>query len=177
MLEFTLNSKTFISKPNMKASVIILWISILFSGYAFAQQNPNTIEIKKTFLGTVFKQHNVNLLPRDLLEITKANPAAYAEMQAAKKNYNRGMVLGFVGGAIAAYPVVNYLSGGDNPHWVLAAIGAGVALTSIPFAIKYNKQARNAITLYNESLPPKSSQRLDLNVDFGYNTVGLRLKF
>ena len=161
----------------MKVSAIILCISFLFCGSAFAQQNPNAIEIKKTFFGTVFKQHNVNLLPKDLLEITKVNAAAYAEMQSAKKNYNRGMVLGFVGGAVALYPVANYLGGGKNPHWVLTAIGGAVALTSIPFAIKYNKQACNAVTLYNESLPPKGSQRLDLNVDFGYNAVGLRLRF
>ncbi|MGZ5244401.1 MAG: hypothetical protein ACXWEY_15525 [Bacteroidia bacterium] len=156
----------------------LLSIIILFAtSQVFAQQHPNTIGINKTFLGTVFKQRNVNLLPRDLLEIMKEHPAAYAEMQQAKKNYNAAMGLSLGGGALIAYPVSLYLGGG-NPNWIFAAIGGGVAAASIPFAIKYNRQARSAATKFNESLPVvKKTGALDLKLQFGLNAVGMKLLF
>lgn len=160
----------------MKRYLLALTI-LLSAGQGFAQQHPNTIEIKKTFLGTVFKQRNVNILPRDLLEITKEHPAAYAEMKRAKTHHNTALALGFGGGALVAYPVSLYLGGG-NPNWTFAAIGGAIAATSIPFAIRYNRHARNAATLYNESLPvPQRNGALDLKLNFGYNSVGMKLQF
>ncbi len=157
--------------------IVLFLLSVFYTASVFSQQHPNTIETKKTILGPSFKQRNVNLLPRDLLEVTKEYPEIHADMLQAKKTYNTAMGLALGGGAVVAYPVSLYLGGG-NPKWIFAAVGGAVVLTSIPFAVKYNKQVTGVVNRYNEALPPvKRSGQLNMKLDLGANGFGVKMQF
>ncbi|RYD74986.1 MAG: hypothetical protein EOP53_17300 [Sphingobacteriales bacterium] len=142
-----------------------------------AQTVKDSILIRKSVFGPAFTQHNVSVLPGDMVEKMQSNPQAVAEMKLAKKNYNVGMGLGFTGGTLIAIPVVRYFVGSDKPFWLLAGIGGGVAVAAIPFARKYNKHATNAVNTYNSGLTKTGYLKPQMHFGLGLNGASLRLDF
>jgi hypothetical protein len=110
-------------------------------------------------LGTVFQQNGVNLTPKRLLEVTASNPEAYAEMKMAKNNFDAGSVVGFAGGFLLGWPVGTALAGGD-PEWIMAGIGAGLLVISIPLSGAYKKHAMNAVNIYNTGISSVSERQI-----------------
>ncbi|MGE5518374.1 MAG: hypothetical protein ACM3VS_00510 [Candidatus Dadabacteria bacterium] len=155
----------------------ILIISILLSGSFFchAQNNPDTIEIRKTF-ATTFRLNNKNLTLKQLLDITHTNAAAYQEMKKAKSNFDAGYVFGFAGGFLIGWPIGTTIGGG-KPNWTLAAVGAALAAVSIPFSSAYNKHAKNAIKLYNSGLQQTGFKKIKFKYYLAANSTGLRITF
>ena len=155
---------------------IILTSVLLFSFiWVHGQYQSDSIAIKKAF-GTRFQQNGRNLTPRQLLDITKSNPDALAEMKLAKRNYDVGYVFGFAGGFLIGWPIGTAIGGGD-PNWTLAAVGAGLAVISIPFTVSYTKHARNAVHIYNKELKYSYFVEPDLKIGLTYNGVGIQIKF
>jgi hypothetical protein len=133
--------------------IIILGLFLLSAFQLLAQSQQDTIEIKKTFFGTVFRQYGKNLTPRKLLQITSVNQEAYKEMKIAKRNFDIGSAIGFPGGMLIGWPIGTAIGGG-KPVWALAGVGFGLSLISIPFNIAYVKHAKKAVRLYNANHTP-----------------------
>lgn len=155
----------------MKRLIIISILLVSFS-QIFAQNQTDTIEVKKT----VFKQNGKILKTRQLLEITKINQEAYKEMKIAKSNYDAGNVFGFLGGFMVGYPIGTAIGGGDA-NWTLAGIGAGLIIIAIPFSIAYSKHAKNAVKIYNNGLLKTESRKIDFNFGFTCDGIGIRMTF
>jgi len=157
----------------------IICVSVLFllSGaiQIFAQNHNDSIEIKKT-LGTVYLQKGKRLTPKQLMNITKANPEAYEEMKVAKTNYDVSVIFGFAGGFLVGWPLGTAIAGGD-PEWTLAGVGAGLIIVSIPFTASYNKHARNAVNLYNHSLSQTGLYDINFNIGLTNNGITIRMLF
>lgn len=155
----------------MKNQLITLAIIILWSFQTFAQSSEQTIQIKKTAFGTFFLQNEEKLTLNQLLDVTQHNVEAYDLMKKAKTNANVSTILGAVGGFMIGWPLGTAIAGGE-PNWALAGVGAGFAVVSIPFSVQYSKQAKQAVSIHNDTVQNVSS----LNLKLGLFNKGLGLK-
>jgi len=154
--------------------LIFLIFELLLStaNYSFAQNQNDSILIENN---RIYKQNDVALRPKQLLEITEINPEAYKEMKIAKSNSDFSMVLGFAGGFMIGWTLGTVLGGGE-PMWILGGVGAGLLVLTIPLATGYKKHAKNAVDIYNSGLnsPPNTANR-KVNLDMGITTNGFGL--
>jgi len=139
------------------------------------QSPSDSIQIKKR-LGPVFQQNGRNLTPNQLLNITKSNPEAYAEMKIANTNYITSLFFQLPGGFLIGYPIGTAIAGG-NANWTLAAVGAGLLVVAIPLISGYNKHATNAVNIYNRGLRPTTTPSFSINLKFTANGAVVRISF
>lgn len=151
--------------------LIFLFAFLLITVNISAQLTTDSIQIKKR-LGPVFQKDGRNLTPKNLLDITKPNPDAYAEMKLANSNYVASMFFQLPGGFLIGYPIGTALGGGD-PNWTMAAIGASLVIISIPLISGYNRHATNAVNIYNKGI---SSASKPLSLRLGFNPEGIGMK-
>ncbi len=152
--------------------MILLGLLLTTIVAASAQNTSDSIEVRKKS----FFQNGKLLSPNQLLDITRPVPAAYAEMKAAKSNYNVATVLGFTGGFLIGWPIGTAIAGGD-PEWVMAGIGAGLVGISIPLLSAYNKRSQKAVDIYNSTLKQTGYNRIDLKLGLTCNGLGIRMTF
>lgn len=149
----------------MKKLVLLSLFIICFYQIGLAQE----IKAYKTFGGVRFEMDTVTLSLKQVLEIVKVNPEAYAELKRAKSNYNAAGVLGFAGAVLIALPLGTALAGG-NPEWGLVAGGAGLILASIPFTTAFRGHTMKALDLYNNK-----EQTSRIKPEFQFYGSGARL--
>lgn len=153
----------------------LLGIFLLSFTLLSAQNQSDTIEVKQ-MMGPVFRLKGKNLTPRQLLEITQNNSAAYKEMQTAKSNFDVGNVFGSVGGFMIGWPIGTAIGGG-KPNWTLAGIGAGLAIISVPFSVAYSKHAKIAIRTYNSGLRYSGMNKIQSRLGLSDNGISLKIVF
>lgn len=132
-------------------------VLLLNSFHLFSQAPPDTIEVRKSFWGTTFRHNGKTLRPRDLLDITVADPKAYEEMRIAKRNYDVGYAFNFAGGFFLGWPLGTAVGGGE-PEWGLAGVGFGLTMVSIPFYQAFVKHTTKAVRIYNAGVAPKNTE-------------------
>jgi lipid-binding SYLF domain-containing protein len=115
-----------------------------------AQSLNDTIEIRKE-ISTVFLQNELELSPKDLLQITRSNPEAYKEMKKARLHNILSSSIGFVGGGMIGWTLGNRMVNGDTNPWLL---GSGIILigTSVGFSAGYTIHAKKAVIIFNNAL-------------------------
>lgn len=131
-----------------KLTLLFIAVLILFTNLTFGQNQTDSITFKKK---GIYLQNGKILKPKQLLEITKDNPEAYALMKKAQTNYAFANVFSFTGGFIVGWQLGSLVGGGE-PNWGVAGAGVGVVLIAIPFSSAYIKHSQNAVDLYNASL-------------------------
>ena len=156
--------------------IIIIGLFLLSISQIFAQNQSDSIEIKKTFFGTTFKQNGKNLMPRQLMNITQSNTEAYKEMKVARTNYGVAMVFGCAGGAFIGWPIGGAIAG-KKMDWTLFGIGVGLAVVSIPFSIAYTKHTKTAVKIYNNGLKQTGMNSLDFKLGLTPDGVGITMGF
>jgi hypothetical protein len=156
-----------------KLFIIIAFFSLTIN--LFGQVSSDSIQIKKR-LGPVFQQNGKNLTPAQLLNITKSNPDANAEMKIANNNYVASLFFQIPGGFLIGYPIGTALGGG-KPNWTLVAIGAGLVVVGIPLVSGYNRHATNAVHIYNTGLKSSAIPTSSMSLRFTTNGVGFRISF
>ncbi|MFC5284602.1 hypothetical protein [Pedobacter alpinus] len=160
----------------MKTLLFMLMAFSFLDAFNQTTISTDTIEVKKGF-GTVFKQNGKPLTPKQLLNITEANPEAYQQMQIAKRNYAPATIFGSIGGFLVGYPLGSAIGGG-KPNWTLAGIGAGLIGLSIPFSSAYTKHTKNAVETYNNGLQKTGFKpKVNFNIGIAGNGVGLKMVF
>lgn len=155
----------------MKKILLILILAII-SNLSFAQAPQDTIVIKKS----LFLQNGKPLKPKQLLEITKVNPAAFEYMQKGQKNYAPAQIFGFIGGFGIGYPLGGVL-GGAKMNWTVFGIGFGFIAASIPFSNAYTKNAKTAVSIYNQGLQKTSYRKVQLESTLSANGIGIKARF
>jgi hypothetical protein len=159
----------------MNKQIFIMLCAFILIGTSVLAQSQDSISVEKRW-GTVFTQNGKVLKPRQLLEITHVNPEAYQVMQQAKKNYDAGAVIGFIGGFMVGYPCGSAIAGGD-PEWALAGVGAGLIALSIPFSTAYVKHTKRAVAIYNGSLVTEKKEVAMVHFGVTSNGIGLKVAF
>ncbi len=152
--------------------IIVFIISCLVS---FSQNQTDSIMVEKR-MGTVFIQNGKMLKVRQLMEITKSNPDAYAKMKVANTNNGAATAFAIGGGFLIGWPLGTALAGGD-PNWVLVGVGAGLIAISIPFSIGFSKNAKEAVSIYNRGLIIPETTKVKLNFGISNNGIGIRVAF
>jgi len=151
----------------------LLFLPVAFN--AAGQTAADTIEIRKAF-GTVFRYKGKNQTPKQLLDLMAPIPEAQKEMEIARSNNTTSAIFGTIGGFLIGWPLGTAIGGGD-PNWTLAAIGAGALVISIPFSSAYNRHARNAVALFNNSQRHSGLDGPELHIGMTGNGMGLRLSY
>jgi len=150
---------------------------ILFASITdlFSQNQTDSLEME-TIIGTVFRQNDTVLSPRDLLYVMQLNDEAYSEMRLAISCSNSGMVLGMGGGFAVGFSIGRAISGRE-PNWVLAGFGVAGIIGSFALQSAFYTHARNAVTIYNSGLKPVSGWHPALNLAISGNGIGICLRF
>ncbi len=157
---------------------IIIIVLIVISGSLFSQNAKDSIEIKNSFWGKSYKYNGKYLTPSQIRKTIKDNPEAYKVMGYAGGYKMFSDVFSCAGGFLIGYPIGTHLYGKEKPKWELAAIGGGLVLIAIPFAIGYSKRVNKAVRIYNEGIRQTTDVK-KLNFELGYTPdgIGVRMKF
>jgi len=124
-----------------------LIVGLLFWSLTAVAQPINS---EKVFGGYRFTQEGTPLTMKQMVTIMEPNADAGPLMAKARNQYVWTSVLGGAGGFFIGYPLGTALGGGD-PNWTLAAVGAGIIAVAIPIGSAANRNAKQAVDLYNQS--------------------------
>ncbi|WP_247235057.1 hypothetical protein [Telluribacter sp. SYSU D00476] len=160
----------------MKVFYLFIFSLILFhSGSGFAQIQKDSIEVRKKG-GTKFLLNGNPLTPKQLLQLTSNNPAAYQHMKRARSNQGVASVIAYAGGFLVGWQLGSMIGAG-TPNWTMAGVGAGLIGVSIPFSSAYTKHAKEAVALYNSNLYAATPPKVDFRMGLSLNQVSLKLSF
>ncbi len=161
----------------MKKTSIITVLLLSCLSFSFSQAPSDSITVKKRFGGYVFYQDDKMLNMRQLIKIMEPNELAYKEIKSARSANTIAMIFSYTGGFLIGYPLGTML-GGEEPNWTIAGIGAGLVAIAIPFGIKSNNHAKNAVDFYNRGLETGSFQdNYEFNLVLTGNGIGITLLF
>lgn len=137
------------------------------------------IEIKKVFGGYKLSQDGRPLTIKSLSPILEVNSEAFAIYKKAKSSAAVSNVIGAIGGGLIGWPIGTAIAGG-NANWVLAGIGAGIILVSIPIQIGSNKKLKQSVDMYNtgfKRLGKNDIKKVEYELGITGNGAGLMVKF
>ena len=157
----------------MIRKVFISLLGLLFSLSIFSQVQTDSIQAFKVFGGYRFESKGNILTYGNMLDMMKDNPEAYQFMSKAKSTAGVANALGFAGGFMIGWPIGTALGGG-KPNWILAGVGCGLLIITIPIISSSNNNALTAIRKYNSSIKGLSYQN-NYDMRLGLNANGLCL--
>lgn len=143
-----------------------------------AQAPIKEIEVYDSARGLVFSNNGYRLSKGEVKNLLKTNTEAYERFRGVDKTRAITSVMAGTGGFIVGYSLGMHISG-KEPNWNLAGVGAGLCLLTVPFTIKYNKEVKAAVKLYNEGLETawvKPNQK-EYILSSATNGLGLLLSF
>lgn len=126
---------------------------VVFVCFTLAQvlnaQPQDTIEIQQSFFGKKY-YYNDNPIKKifEFESVISSNDSAMIHYKKAKTFYWISQVLGAVGGFMIGFPIGYAITGNDAP-WGLAAIGAGVMGSGLPFTFAFNNKMQKAVEAFN----------------------------
>ena len=155
---------------------IFICIALMFGFYVSNAQTPSdSIFVAKNFWGYKFYQKDTRLNFNQLPYVMEENSEAFNLITHAKSNNTISSIISGAGGFLLGWQLVTAAIGGD-PNWVLAGVGGGLIVISIPVFSKSYRQSLEAVKMYNEGLS-MSSQRLNLNFGASKNGIGIIIGF
>lgn len=158
----------------MKKTILTLTFTLATMTFCNAQK----IEVEKVLLGYKYTQNGNPMSMKDLVKTMEPNQQAFSLIKKAQLNNTFASIIGFVGGFLIGWPIGTAIRG-DKANWTLAGIGAGIAAIGIPFSSSANKQARQAVELYNSSFNSASFYKLNskFKIVASGNGIGLSINF
>ncbi len=121
---------------------------VLCFNVSFAQVSTDSLSVKRSFGNYKFYQGEKRLSFKELKNTMKYNEQASAQMKSAQSANTFGTILGTIGGFMVGWALGTAVGGGD-PDGAVAAIGAGFMVASIPFNIKFIKQTKKSVAIFN----------------------------
>jgi hypothetical protein len=159
-----------------------IFIGILFfSGIClFGQTQPDSIKILGR-KGTVFEQNGRALKIKQLLVITKSNPAAYKEIKIAKSTAGVAYVLLGASGFLSITGIINvntHYSLYDKKYsWRALGLAAGFWVISLPIISSSGKHTNKGVIIYNKGLRSSSLTYGDIRIGYTNNGIGMKIRF
>lgn len=158
--------------------VQLLVISFVLASISCFSQSPLSIE-KDFWSGTVIYQNGKQISISEAKK-TVNNPEIEAKLNDAKFNRILGGVMSNVGAFTFGYTLG--LSIGNNnqmkPNWTVGGIGAAGMIVGLIFQSKGNKQLKEAVETYNNSIAKNTSS---INPEFfvtsSENGIGISMRF
>ena len=145
--------------------------------FSFGQTASDSISVKKVFGGYKFYQGEKKLSMSELVNIMQPNVQALKEIKSAQSASTLATIISGAGGALVGWPI-GTAAGGGKANWVMAGIGAGLIIVSIPISPSFNRHSKQAVSTYNNGLKANSFwDKNELKFSLTKNGVGLTLKF
>ena len=158
----------------MKKTILTLIFALVATTFCNAQK----IEMKKVFGGYKYTQNGNLMTVKDLANTMESNQQAFDIIKKAQSNNTIASIIGFAGGGLIGWPIGTAIGGGDA-NWTLAGIGAGLIAIGIPISSSVNKNAKQAVELYNSSLDATSNYyfKPEFKVVANGKGIGLSMNF
>ncbi len=138
--------------------------------------SSDVILVEKSGLGYQYSLNGKILNLNELSNLLQSNNQARIKLDEAKNTSRMANILAFAGGALIGYPVGVALRGG-KPNWVLAGIGTGLVILTIPIVQSAEKQCKEAVDIYNNGIRKSSMIKKELKFVFTSNGMGLCMRF
>jgi len=153
---------------------------ILFSIIITSIAQSDLITIDNSGLGYRFYQNNQMLGLKQLQQAVISNRQAFEKVNAARNYKVMASIIGAPGGFLIGWQFGATIAGGE-PNWLMAGIGAGLILVSIPISSAAKKQAIEGMEIYNSSLEDISYKKNKTKPEFSFGTtsegIGVRMRF
>lgn len=150
----------------------LVFVSFLVAFVCTEKSFSQRLKLYKTFGGVVFElDDSVQLSQKQVMLLLYKNQASYETMKSARGLSRWSSILGFGGGALVAVPLVS-AAVGSEPEWSLAAGGGAMLGAAFFLHQAYKAKALDAIDLYNEQLPQKTSR---IRPEFYFYGTGAKL--
>ena len=130
----------------LKRNLLLVMLLAIGLNFSYGQTASDSISIKKIFGGYKFYQGDKKLSMAVLVNTMQANEQAFKEIKSAQSAYALATILGGAGGALVGWPVGAAIAGG-KANWVLAGMGAGLIIASIPITQSFNRHSRQAVSI------------------------------
>lgn len=140
-----------------------------------AQTTSDSLFVAKNFWGYKFYQKDARLNFNQLPYVMEENSEAFNLISHAKSNNTISSIISGAGGFLVGWQLVTAAIGGD-PNWVLAGVGGGLIVISIPIFSKSYRQSIEAVKMYNEGLA-MSNHRLNFNIGASRNGIGIMIRY
>jgi len=136
---------------------VLTTICAILALLTLQSQAQRKLTMYKTFGGVIYELNDsVQLSIKQTASILFQNQHAYQEFGKARTYATVSSILGFSGAAMVAVPVAT-VAFGEKSDWGLAGGGAVLLLGSILVNQAYKAKALDALDIYNETLPKKTS--------------------
>jgi hypothetical protein len=113
------------------------------------------IEKKSVFLGTEYQQSGKRIDREDMHSKLENESGPAEELSGQTALAVSSLVLAVAGGGMVGWPLGQAIAGENEPLWVLAGVGAGLIVLSIPLAIVADNKVENAVDAHNRRLRAK----------------------
>ncbi|MCK5775161.1 MAG: hypothetical protein KAH25_03240 [Bacteroidales bacterium] len=161
----------------MKKMTIIITLLFMSFTSVFGQEVTDSITMKKVFGGYHFYQGEEKIDMNQLVNTIKPNEQAYEQIKSAQSERVFALLLSGTGGFMIGWQLGKSIGGGE-PNWLLAGVGVGLFVVSIPISKSSNKKIKQAVDLYNHELQTASFwDKKELNLSMTESGVGLVLRF
>lgn len=162
----------------MKKSITLtlILLSIIITGLA----QSDLITIDNSGLGYRFYQNNQMLGLKQLQQAVISNRQAFEKVHTARNNKAMASITSGLAGFLIGWQLGTIITGGE-PNWLMASIGAGLIIISIPISSSAKKRAIEGVEIYNSSLEDISYKKERTNPEFSFGTtsegIGVRMRF
>lgn len=161
---------------SLKYILIALVLFIIINFSSFAQISREPIEVKEKGSTSTYFHNGTKLNFREMGKLMKDNATAYATIKSAQANNSAAQVFSFAGGFLIGMPIGTAIVGGE-PNWTLAAVGAGLVVVSIPFAVNAKNKTQEAVERYNDGQSPLAKNRFEYSLNIQPTAMSLALRF
>jgi hypothetical protein len=159
-----------------KISLIIVLLTFSLSN-VFAQVATDSITIKKILGSYQFYQNQKKLKHKEVANAMIFNQEAYTQFKSAQSSYALATIIGGAGGLLVGWNIGTAIGGG-NPNWVMAGVGAGLIVLSLPLNQSFNKKGKQAVEAYNSNIKASIiKEKNQLNLSISGNKVGFVFRF
>ena len=154
----------------------IVFIGLLsVASICLAQSPSDSIYYSKNFWGTKFYQDNYRINFNQLPGLVGSDLVVANLIKQARANKTGAAVMSGIGGFLLGWQLGTWIVGGE-PNEVVAGVGGGLILVSIPFNSKANKLAIQAIGIHNQKLSAYQSKP-EFNLGFVKSGIALSIHF
>jgi hypothetical protein len=110
------------------------------------------VEVSGGYLARSFSQHGASIDRGDMVTRLEDNPEAADLVGASQTKQTIAVIIGAIGGGLVGWPIGAALAGNDDPPWVLAAIGGGLIVVSIPIDVWGDADLVEAVEVHNRQV-------------------------